>query len=140
MEDVCSLEKFGALKSGTLSDRFVLFAEYVQMALALVEVGVTYMKVQRQRTKLAKLAKAAQEAEAKTKAAQENEHIKAADKMTLVKLELLKYFMDIGKALYDCELNFSSEGVFIVCGLTAAVLSTHKNVSIVFDFRLQSLL
>ena len=40
-EDVCSLERMGFLPSGTLSVEFMLFAEYCQLVLAIVEVVVT---------------------------------------------------------------------------------------------------
>ena len=49
-EDVCSLERIGLLPAGTLSVSFMLFAEYCQLVLALVECYVTTAKVQKQRS------------------------------------------------------------------------------------------
>ena len=49
-------------------------------------------------------------------------------KLGVVRLELVKFCSDVGKALYDCELPFAHEGVFIGCSLFSGVLSTHKNI------------
>ena len=46
----------------------------------------------------------------------------------MTRLELVKYVSDMGKAIYDCELPFAHEGVFITCSLFSAVVSTHKNL------------
>ena len=40
----------------------------------------------------------------------------------------LRYVSDVGKALYDCELPYASERVFLGCSLFSGILSTHKNV------------
>jgi len=47
-EDVCSLERIGMLPKGTLSVGFMLFAEYCQLALALVEIWVTSARARRE--------------------------------------------------------------------------------------------
>ena len=49
-------------------------------------------------------------------------------KLECFRLELVKFVSDIGKAIYDCELSFAHEGVFIGCALFSALLSTHKNM------------
>ena len=49
-------------------------------------------------------------------------------KLALMRLELVKFVSDLGKAIYDCELPFAHEGVFIGCSLFSAVVSTHKNM------------
>ena len=47
-EDVCSLERVGLLPKGTLSAEFMLFAEYCQLALALVEILVTGVRARKE--------------------------------------------------------------------------------------------
>ena len=54
--------------------------------------------------------------------------LKQRRKLALVRLELVKYVSDVGKALYDCELPFAHEGVFISCALFSGAISTHKNI------------
>eukprot|EP00966_Prymnesium_polylepis_P318833 7363622-Prymnesium_polylepis.1 len=54
-EDVCSLERIGILPKGTLSVEFMLFAEYCQLVLALVEVSVTSAKLRKEEEKTAKV-------------------------------------------------------------------------------------
>ena len=56
--------------------------------------------------------------------------VEQARKLALLRLELVKFVSDIGKAFHDCELSAygGHEGVFICCGLFSAVLSTHKNM------------
>ena len=50
-------------------------------------------------------------------------------KLTLQNLEVVKYVADLVKALWDCELkHVSSELAFILAGLVAGVLSTHKQM------------
>jgi len=49
-------------------------------------------------------------------------------KLTLIRLELIKFVSDVGKAIYDCELTWSHEGVFIGCSFFSAIVSTHKNM------------
>merc|ERR1711937_766827 len=87
-EDVCSLERIGFLPAGTLSVGFMLFAEYCQLALALIEVGISTVMVRKQQevTDLADDAKAAK---------------KQGRKLNLMRLELAKFVSDIGKAVYD---------------------------------------
>jgi len=41
---------------------------------------------------------------------------------------VIKFVSDLGKAIYDCELPFAHEGLFIGCSLFSAIVSTHKNV------------
>jgi hypothetical protein len=60
--------------------------------------------------------------------AEPNKMLKQRRKLALVRLELVKYVSDVGKALYDCELPFAHEGVFIGCALFSGVMSTHKNI------------
>ena len=54
--------------------------------------------------------------------------VKQQRKLALVRLELVKFVSDVGKALYDCEFSFAHEGVFICCSLFSALVSTHKNM------------
>ena len=118
-EDVCSLERVGFLKSGTLSTNFLLFAEYCQLVLALVEIAVTTVRV-RKESHVYQLAKNASVAKVGLVAQRR--------KLALVRMELIKFVSDIGKALFDCELYFAHEGVFIGCAFFSAILSTHKNM------------
>jgi len=113
-EDVCSLERIGFLPKGTLSVEFMLFAEYCQLALALIEIGISNALVRAQQE--------ASDQAAASKAAKEQR------KLALLRLELVKFISDVGKAIYDCELKFSHEGVFIGCALFSAIISTHKNM------------
>jgi len=113
-EDVCSLERIGFLPEGTLSVKFMLFAEYCQLALALIEIGISNALVRAQQE--------ASDQAAASKAAKEQR------KLALLRLELVKFISDVGKAIYDCELKFSHEGVFIGCALFSAIISTHKNM------------
>ena len=121
-EDVCSLERVGILPSlglGALSHEFLLFAEYCQFALALVEILVTGVRARKERQVVSK---------AEAGGAEPDKMLKQRRKLALVRLELVKYVSDVGKALYDCELPFAHEGVFIGCALFSGVLSTHKNI------------
>lgn len=118
-EDVCSLERIGILPKGTLSVSFMLFAEYCQLALALVEISVTTVRSKKEEAKTKAL---------ETKGDAAGELIKQQRKFALVRLELIKFVSDVGKAVFDCELTFSHEGVFIGCSLFSAILSTHKNM------------
>jgi hypothetical protein len=113
-EDVCSLERIGFLPKGTLSVEFMLFAEYCQLALALIEIGISNALVRAQQE--------ASDQAAASKAAKEQR------KLALLRLELVKFISDVGKAIYDCELKFSHEGVFVGCALFSAIISTHKNM------------
>uniref|UniRef100_A0A7S3S7V3 Uncharacterized protein n=1 Tax=Emiliania huxleyi TaxID=2903 RepID=A0A7S3S7V3_EMIHU len=118
-EDVCSLERVGILPAGTLSVEFMLFAEYCQLALALVEIWVTSARARRE-AELSLLAEEAGVAAPKLLSQQR--------KLALVRLELVKFVSDVGKAIFDCELYFAHEGVFIGCALFSGILSTHKNM------------
>jgi hypothetical protein len=108
-EHVCSLERVGVLPAGSLSIRFMLFAEYCQLALALVEIMVTSVKVDKQ-LEITRLAG--------DSTASEETLLKQSRKLALLRLELIKYVSDVGKAIYDSELPFASESVFIGCLLT----------------------
>jgi len=54
--------------------------------------------------------------------------LKQDRRLALVRLELIKYVSDVGKAIFDCELPYASERVFIGCSLFSGILSTHKNM------------
>ena len=118
-EDACSLERMGILPAGTLGGPFMLFAEHCQLVLALVEIWVTTVRARKEK-ELHDLAKGVG-ADAESLKAQRR-------KVALVRLELVKFVSDLGKAFFDCELAFSHEGVFIGCSLFSALLSTHKNM------------
>ena len=121
-EDVCSLERIGVLPKGTLSVGFLLFAEYCQLVLALIEAFVTTASVR-------KLEQATEAAVAKATAAGDSKSVvKAERKLGMLRLELVKFVSDLGKAVYDCEFPFASENVFIGCALFSGIISTHKNI------------
>lgn len=120
-EDVCSLERIGFLPRGTLSREFMLFAEFCQLGLALVEMSVASARCVAEAEKTRGVEAAAAEGDGKAV-------VKQQRKLTLMRLELVKFVSDLGKAIYDCELPFSHEGIFICCGLFSAVVSTHKNM------------
>ena len=117
-EDVCSLERIGFLPKGTLSVEFMLFAEYCQLVLALVEIFVTSVRAHAEQLVT----------EATVAIGDAKTVLKQTRKLTMVRLELIKFVSDVGKALYDCELSFAHEGIFIGCSLFSAVVSTHKNM------------
>jgi hypothetical protein len=119
-EDLCSLERIGMLPKGTLSVEFMLFAEYCQLMLAIVEIIVTSVK--------AREAHYATEELMQQSGAKPASIIKQQRSLAMVRLELCKFVSDIGKAVYDCEFPFSHEGVFIGCALFSALVSTHKNM------------
>ena len=118
-EDVCSLERMGFLPAGTLSVEFMLFAEYCQLVLAVVEVVVTKARESKEKH-VFELARSV--------GASSTELTKLRRKCAMVRLEMCKFVSDLGKAFYDCELSFAHEGVFIGCALFSALLSTHKNM------------
>ena len=118
-EDVCSLERVSILPKGTLSHEFMLFAEYCQLALALVEILVTGVRARKEREVIEKAEEAG---------AEPQKMLKQRRKLAVVRLELIKFVSDVGKAIYDCELAFAHEGVFIGCSLFSGVMSTHKNI------------
>lgn len=119
-EDVCSLERIGFLPQGTLSLEFMLFAEFCQLALALVEIGATSVKVRKVQAKAATIAC--------SPASCAEVALKQQRELALTQLELVKFVSDVGKATFDCQLPFAHEGVFIGCALFSAVVSTHKNM------------
>ena len=118
-EDVCSLERMGFLPAGTLSVEFMLFAEYCQLVLAVVEVVVTKARETKEKHVFDL---------ARSVGASSTELTKLRRKCAMVRLEMCKFVSDLGKAFYDCELRFAHEGVFIGCALCSALLSTHKNM------------
>ena len=122
-EDVCSLERIGLLPAGTLSVAFLLFAEYCQLVLALVEILVTGVRARKEREVTGK---------AEAGGADAAKMLKQRRKLALVRLELIKFVSDVGKALYDCELRIAHEGVFIGCSLFSGLMSTHKNMVKIF--------
>ena len=91
----------------------------VLLALALVEIWVTSARARRE-AELSLLAEEAGVAAPKLLSQQR--------KLALVRLELVKFVSDVGKAIFDCELYFAHEGVFIGCALFSGILSTHKNM------------
>lgn len=111
-EDVCSLERIGALPKGTLPIRLLVLAELFQLVLAITEIFLTLGKISRQQRILAKCVPSMQPEQSR--------------KMALVQLELVKFISDIGKALYDCQFECSNEVLFTCCGLLSACISTHK--------------
>lgn len=150
-EDVCSLERIGWLPKGTLSVEFMLFAEFCQLVLCLTEISVTAVRVDKQQLDTDALAtaealpsneqlltpstsatcdaSAAPAPPAATAAPPSKELGKQRRKLALMRLELIKFVSDLGKAVYDCELHFAHEGVFIFCGFFSAIISTHKNMT-----------
>ena len=155
-EDLCSLERIGFLPKGTLGNEFMLFAEFCQLALATVEVGVTGVRARKE---------AEVTAMAEAGGASDEKLVKQQRKLALVRLELVKFVSDLGKvsarraapprprrartrltpapllcacltpsppvaaqAFFDCELSFSHEGIFICCSFFSAIVSTHKNM------------
>ena len=54
--------------------------------------------------------------------------VKQHRKLTMMRLELVKFVSDVGKAIHDCELSCAHEGVFIGCALFSGIISMHKNM------------
>ena len=108
------------LPKGTLSVEFMLFAEYCQLVLAIVEIVVTAVK--------ARESHHATEALKAQPGAKPSAVLKQQRALAMVRLELCKFVSDIGKAIFDCEFSFSHEGVFIGCAFFSALVSTHKNM------------
>ena len=97
----------------------MLFAEYCQLVLAVVEVVVTKARETKEKHVFDL---------ARSVGASPSELTKLRRKCAMVRLEMCKFVSDLGKAFYDCELAFAHEGVFIGCALFSALLSTHKNM------------
>lgn len=108
-EDITSLEKIGFLRKGVLPKRTEYYANWCQLLLAVVEIAVSHVKESRARAKFASHGSLANKR-----------------KSTLAGLELSKYYADLVKAFWDCELSFASELAFCISGLWAALVSTHK--------------
>jgi len=115
-EDITSFEKVGVLKKGVLPKRTEYYANWCQFVLAVVEIAVTHIKASR--------------ASAKANAAATTNGgvapLELRRKSTLATLELSKFYADLIKAFWDCELSFASELAFCLSGLWAALVSTHK--------------
>eukprot|EP00746_Dinoflagellata_sp_MGD_P166336 gnl/MRDRNA2_/MRDRNA2_96153_c0_seq1.p1 gnl/MRDRNA2_/MRDRNA2_96153_c0~~gnl/MRDRNA2_/MRDRNA2_96153_c0_seq1.p1 ORF type:complete len:235 (-),score=58.33 gnl/MRDRNA2_/MRDRNA2_96153_c0_seq1:5-709(-) len=109
-EDITSLEKVGIVPKGVLPARTEYYANWCQLVLAIVEIIVSGAKCKREREKKAK----------------DPATLATSRKSAMADLEFSKFIADLGKAFYDCELSFASEFVFILCGLWAALVSTHK--------------
>ena len=87
---------------------FMLFAEYCQLVLAVVEVVVTKARETKEKHVFDL---------ARSVGASSTELTKLRRKCAMVRLEMCKFVSDLGKAFYDCELRFAHEGVFIGCAL-----------------------
>lgn len=108
-EDICSLERLGFLQAGTLPSETEYWANFCQLVLALVEIFVAIVR----RRRLHKMYAL-------------DPSVALGRRLTMANLELSKFVADVGKAFWDCELSFASEFLFCVCGLWAALVSTHK--------------
>ena len=108
-EDTTSLLKVGIVPKGWLPARTEYYANFPQLVLAVVEIVASGVKARRAR------AKALKKPGPDTKA-----------KAALADLEHSKFWADLGKAFWDCELSFASEGLFVLCGFWAGLVSTHK--------------
>lgn len=109
-EDFTSLEKLGFVRKGTLPKRTEYYSNWCQLALAVVEIFVHKVKADR----------------AQEKAAAPGATLEVQRKNTTAKLELSKFFADLIKAFWDCEVSFASELLFCLSGLWAALISSHK--------------
>lgn len=98
-EDLTSLQKLKIVPPRWLPANLELYANWTQLPLAFLEVVITLHK----RSSLSGV------------------------KKKLVEMEVVKYVCDVGKALYDCNL-IQTEIVFILSGLAAGLLSTHKQM------------
>jgi len=110
-EDITSLEKVGILKKGVLPKRTEYYANWCQLVLAVVEIAVSHVKARRAREK---------------SAAAGHENVEKRRKHQMAELELSKFYADLLKAFWDCELSFASELAFCLSGLWAALVSSHK--------------
>ena len=107
-EDVCSLERIGLLPTGTISREFQLVAEYCQLALAFVEVSISAVMVSKQQQVATLVTEKSEDS-----TGDGSNMLKAYRQLAMLRLELIKFVSDIGKAVHDCELHFSHEAVFI---------------------------
>eukprot|EP00930_Biecheleria_cincta_P037047 TRINITY_DN25402_c0_g1_i1.p1 TRINITY_DN25402_c0_g1~~TRINITY_DN25402_c0_g1_i1.p1 ORF type:complete len:338 (-),score=62.77 TRINITY_DN25402_c0_g1_i1:108-1121(-) len=117
-EDICSLERLGFLTKGTLPVWAELNANRCQLVLALVEIALSFVRF-RHFSRAAAAALAVEDADAAFLRCAWRRRCMAA-------LELSKFCADLGKAFWDCEMSFASELLFILCGLWASLVSTHK--------------
>lgn len=106
-EDITSLEKVGILKKGTLPKRMEYYSNWCQLVLVVVEIVVSHVKYSRA-------------------AKSTSDSLAAQRKTRMAGLELSKFYADMVKACWDCELSFASEFAFCCSGLWAALVSTHK--------------
>lgn len=108
-EDICSLERLGILGKGTLPIYFEYCANCFQLVLAAGEICAAWVRRQRVRCYA-------------------DQTVGVQRRFAMANLEFSKFVCDLGKAFWDCEFSFASELLFCVCGLWAAIVSTHKNV------------
>lgn len=108
-EDMCSLEKIGFIRKGRLPARAEYYSNWCQLVLAVVEIYVSKVKAERAVWK-----------------ANSSPSIDNQRKSLLARLEMSKFVADLFKAFWDCELSFANELLFILSGLWAAMVSTHK--------------
>lgn len=116
-EDICSLERLGFVTKGTFPVWAELNANRCQLVLASVEIALSLVRFRR--FSRAAAAAAAQDGDSSLLQSAWRRRCMAA-------LELSKFCADVGKAFWDCELSFASELLFILCGLWASLVSTHK--------------
>ena len=86
-EDVCSLERIGILRAGTLSVEFMLFAEYCQLVLALVEIFVTAVRARKESERYSPSRPTTSPTRSSLRRAQASAH----------RLELVKFVSDVGR-------------------------------------------
>eukprot|EP00927_Polykrikos_kofoidii_P049325 TRINITY_DN4339_c0_g1_i1.p1 TRINITY_DN4339_c0_g1~~TRINITY_DN4339_c0_g1_i1.p1 ORF type:complete len:401 (-),score=66.48 TRINITY_DN4339_c0_g1_i1:349-1551(-) len=108
-EDICSLERVGVFEKGSLPSSAEYHANVCQLVLAMVEIVVSACKAWRLRRRTV-----------------DRETLSDQRKRIMANLEFSKFVTDLGKAFWDCEFSFASELLFCVCGLWAALVSTHK--------------
>eukprot|EP00443_Scrippsiella_acuminata_P044945 CAMPEP_0115188514 /NCGR_PEP_ID=MMETSP0270-20121206/11048_1 /TAXON_ID=71861 /ORGANISM="Scrippsiella trochoidea, Strain CCMP3099" /LENGTH=339 /DNA_ID=CAMNT_0002601695 /DNA_START=82 /DNA_END=1101 /DNA_ORIENTATION=+ len=108
-EDICSMERLGFMAAGTLPVWAELNANRCQLILALVEIVLAIVRWVRSRRE-----------------SLQNPRPATNRRLWMAGLELSKFIADLGKAFWDCEFSFASEIMFILCGLWAACVSTHK--------------
>lgn len=108
-EDICSLERLGFLAAGTLPAWAEINSNRCQLVLVLVEISLALVRWARLR-----------------RGALQDQQLSTRRRLWMAGLELSKFVADLGKAFWDCELSFASEILFILCGLWAAIVSTHK--------------
>mmetsp|Transcript_5289 Transcript_5289/g.7441 ORF Transcript_5289/g.7441 Transcript_5289/m.7441 type:complete len:242 (-) Transcript_5289:124-849(-) len=109
-EDVMTLEKVGFIKKGILPKRMEMITAWCQLKLAVVEIVVTHVKAKR----------------AQDKASLAGASLEVKRKSILTYMDLSKYYADLIKAFWDCELSFSSELAYCLSGMWAGLCGAHK--------------